>query len=60
LQIYPSPDRKRQRLYHGTRVAGAAALSLGALLFMPLCDQETPPSAREKGHYQGQDADHRQ
>ena len=28
--------------------AGAAALSLGALLFMPLCDQETPPSAREK------------
>jgi predicted MFS family arabinose efflux permease len=28
--------------------AGVAALSLGALLFMPLCDQETPPSAREK------------
>jgi predicted MFS family arabinose efflux permease len=25
--------------------AGVAALSLGALLFMPLCDQETPPSA---------------
>jgi hypothetical protein len=28
--------------------AGAAALSLGALLFMPLRDQETPPSAHEK------------
>ena len=28
--------------------AGVAALSLGALLFMPPCDQETPPSAREK------------
>jgi hypothetical protein len=26
--------------------AGAAALSLGALLLMPLRDQETPPSAR--------------
>jgi hypothetical protein len=25
--------------------AGVAALSLGALLFMPLRDQETPPSA---------------